>query len=1335
MDSAHKYQHQHLAGDTGLLMLIAGTTAMGFFGALLAQLGLDFHLPAGLQVTPGSAVSGLLAGLGLLALIQDHRRWRLCLSVLLAFFAVYLLVEDVGGSPQRVSLDSVAGKGSLQAVSATVSLMIAVGLWFGVRGQARRWYFKVIGGGLFLVGLASLLVVLVPTRYDTWHELQRMSSPLSSGFYSCFGLAMCYVAKNWQRFPLILGRGLCFAAVIGVTLSTLGWLLIGWQQQQVEAEQAHQVADVAELTGEAAIKRHEQALQRMGERWNVLGGQPTASLQAQEVDSYLRDLSALEGIAFIDGAGTVSWRKAQNTEALSRLEAFLDDDDVMERLFSQGNSLKWLFPSPDQPLKALIVFPIDGLGAGRLIVLLDLDMLLLREMRSELDGYVLHVEQGDRLLGEVVALDNAYNDSDQAWHPLARRAIEFSGAPSLHLAIFGGPPGPWSASSLLSTGVGAGSLILSYLLAFSIGVMRLSQARARQLDLANRQLQHQYRAQALIAKEVSQEKSLEAVCRMLERQVPGAYCSIMLCDETQTYFKDVVGPSLPSGYLQALIGVKIGPEIGACGSTAYSRELVVCEDLATDPRWAGYQGLTKNHELAACWSFPVISSRGQVLATVALYHSERGAPSDEERQLASKAVDLVALAIERHRDRQALVDSEQRYRSLFTHHPDAVFSLNLEGQFLSLNPQAAEITGLPTSEMLGKHFSQFVDTGDIPQGQALLESARAGHALRYELQSRDVRGALHVLDVTAIPITMGDRVTGVFGIAKDITARKADETRLHILERSVEASLHGILIVDATLPDMPIIFANHAFSRITGYSNAEIKGRNCRFLQGHETDPKVVQEIRRGLDDQRDVHVTVCNYRKSGEWFWNDLHISPVRDAQGKTTHYIGVINDVTESIADQAALAHQASHDPLTGAYNRAKFEERLKHDADIARHRNGLLVVFFIDLDDFKPINDTFGHAMGDRLLIAVAERLAAELCPGDTLGRFGGDEFLVLLPNLKSEHQAQAVVDRLLAELTRSYQVDDHVFRLSASIGMASSREVSLQHPEQLIMRADSAMYAAKKQGGNTAIWYHNHFKPELSERVELRKDIQEAIEREEFSLHYQPLMSYDGDVLGFEALIRWQHPTKGQVSPGSFIPVAEITGQIIPISEWVLEQVCRDLPILQQLGGGECSVAVNLSPMQFQRPTFLSRLEQQLEESHIPPHWLELEVTEGVLMEDKHVAISILHALRDLGVGVAIDDFGTGFSSLSYLKQLPVSKVKIDRSFIRDLTEDDNDRAIVQGIISMAQHMGLKVVAEGVETEDQLQCLADYGCEIFQGFLLAKPMPIEQLEQLLARTSEF
>ncbi|WP_168014809.1 bifunctional diguanylate cyclase/phosphodiesterase [Halomonas salinarum] len=1324
-------KHQRLAGDTYLVVLLAGTIAMGVFGSLFSLFGLQLHLPVGLSATLCCAFSGLLAGLGLLALIHKNLIWRVGISVLLAGFALYMLAESQGLIAPRVDAESVMQS----SVPALMFLLIAISLGFGIEGVARRTLFRLMGNGVFLVGLSSLLLDWMPEQHGVLGELQRTGASLASSFLLFFGLAMHYLADRWRSLPLAISRRHRDVAVIGVTLSVLGFLLVGWQQHRAEAEQAEHVADVVELTSESVISRHEQAMQRMAERWRAMGGMPTLLLRKKEIDSYLRDHPALKGIAFISDLENKFWHRSQDGQTQSQMQVWLEDNAAKTRLASEGSSPQWRFLDPEAPLNALIVTLIPGSNSGRLIGFVDVEELLVEQLHLELGGYAMHLEQGGATVLEVASASHDHSGGAQALKPLASRQVDFSGANPLSIVLFGGPPAPWSGSALLSTGVGAGSLFLSYLLAFSFGVMRLSQGRAKQLDQTNQRLQLQYRAQSQIARESSIEKSLEAVCRMLEQQLPGAFCSVMLCDEAQTQFDEVIGPSLPDDYLKALVGLEIGSGIGACGSAAYSQELVVCEDLSTDPRWKGYQELARHHDLASCWSFPLLASSGQVLGTLALYQSEPGTPGDEERQLAFKAVGLIVLAIERFRDRQALIDSENRYRSLFTHHPDAVFSVDLDGKFLSLNPQTTRITGLPASEMLGKHFAHFVESADVPQGQALFESARSGHALRYELQNRDAHGVRHVLDITAIPMMTGDHVNGVFGIAKDITARKRDETQLRILERSLEASINGVVIVDATLPDMPIIFANHAFSNITGYTNDEIKGRNCRFLQGPDTDPEAIEKVRRALAAEQDVQVTLCNYGRNGERFWNDLHISPVRDDHGVVTHHIGVINDVSKRIADDAALAHQASHDGLTDAYNRAVFEERLQHEAGLARQENRLVVVLFIDLDDFKPINDTFGHAMGDRLLVAVADRLNGALRPGDTLGRFGGDEFLVLLTNLEHERQVQSIADRLLAAITRPYHVEDHAFRLSASIGMASSREVLMQHPEQLILRADSAMYAAKKQGGNTAQWYHHQSGEVAPGRVELRKDIQEAIELEQFSLHYQPLMSYDGDVKGFEALIRWHHPSKGLISPGTFIPVAEITGQIVPISEWVLAQVCRDLPALRKLGDQDCRVAINLSPMQFQRPNFLSNLEQQLRESDIPAEWLEVEVTEGVLMEDQEVAISVLEALRHLGVGVAIDDFGTGFSSLSYLKQLPVTKVKIDRSFIRDIAVDESDRAIVLGILSMAHQMGLEVVTEGVETEDQLQYLADSGCDIFQGYLLAKPMSMEKLEPFLARTPEF
>ncbi|MDI5921046.1 EAL domain-containing protein, partial [Halomonas sp. LR5S13] len=553
-------------------------------------------------------------------------------------------------------------------------------------------------------------------------------------------------------------------------------------------------------------------------------------------------------------------------------------------------------------------------------------------------------------------------------------------------------------------------------------------------------------------------------------------------------------------------------------------------------------------------------------------------------------------------------------------------------------------------------------------------------------------------------------------------------TRLRILERGVEASVNGVLIADAGEPDLPIIYANDAFQRMTGYTREEIIGRNCRFLQGAETDTAAVEQVRQQLARQCEVHVTLCNYRKDGTPFWNDLYIAPVRDEEGQVTHYVGIQHDISEHKAYEARLAHHASHDALTGLANRALLEDRLVHDFELARRQGHLLAVLFVDLDEFKPINDSLGHAIGDQLLLGVSQRLSAAMRAGDTLARLGGDEFVVLLPDLHNEEQALQVAERLLALIARPYRVGEHELSLSCSIGIAvSSAEVS--QPNELIQQADMAMYRAKQQGRNAYYWFTPEITHRLGDRVALRNELQEAIDVQAFELHYQPLIDRQGRVVGVEALLRWPNPLRGYVSPAQFIPLAEETGQIIPISEWVLRRACHDLRMLDGAGQGLLNVAVNLSPLQFHRSSFLGNLRQTLAVTGLPAPKLSLELTEGVLMNDTESAIDTLHALREMGVGVAIDDFGTGFSSLSYLKNLPIDTVKIDRSFVSEVTRNAEDAAIIQGIISMAHHLGLMVVAEGIEHEEQHRLLMAHGCDLFQGFHLARPMPLERLIEFL------
>ncbi|WP_311064509.1 EAL domain-containing protein [Halomonas sp. DWK9] len=572
------------------------------------------------------------------------------------------------------------------------------------------------------------------------------------------------------------------------------------------------------------------------------------------------------------------------------------------------------------------------------------------------------------------------------------------------------------------------------------------------------------------------------------------------------------------------------------------------------------------------------------------------------------------------------------------------------------------------------------------------------------------------------------QIIQVQGSTQDITERKDTERQLILLERSVESSTNGVVIVDAQRPDLPMVYVNAAFERITGYSREAALGRNCRFLQGADTDAATLAQLRKGIQEQRDVHVVIRNYRRSGAPFWNDLYVSPVRDEAGVVTHFIGAQNDITAQREYQAQLSHNANHDALTGLPNRLLLDQRLAQGCLLARRYQRYLAVLFIDLDDFKPINDTLGHEVGDYILLEVAKRLEEELRPWDTVARFGGDEFIVLLPDLAHESDVLQVVERLLARVSSPYWYRDSELRITASIGIATDNG-TIPAPRQLIQQADLAMYKAKRRGRNTFQWYTDELNRKVTERVNLRHALQQAIEQEQFELHYQPQIHYSGRVAGVEALIRWQHPERGNIPPGQFISLAEDTGQIIPISEWVLETACRDAVALNATSSVPMTMAINVSPMQFQRPGFLESLKQVLTRSGLPPELLELELTEGVLMDSAEHTIQALKAIRQLGVHIALDDFGTGFSSLSYLKRLPINKLKVDRSFVNDVAVDSRDAAIIEGVVTMADKLGLDVLIEGVETAEQFHYLRTLQCDHFQGYYFARPMALSALKAYL------
>ncbi|WP_417656726.1 EAL domain-containing protein [Pseudidiomarina aestuarii] len=707
---------------------------------------------------------------------------------------------------------------------------------------------------------------------------------------------------------------------------------------------------------------------------------------------------------------------------------------------------------------------------------------------------------------------------------------------------------------------------------------------------------------------------------------------------------------------------------------------------------------------------------------------------EQNRQLQLHSGRLQHIQRRLRTQRHALKTSEQRYRSLFEQNPDAVFSLDPEGNFIAVNQSVEELLDTPAETIIGVHFRQFVEDDDLERIVGIFTDVLSGRSHRYEARCRDIHGTHLDLDIINLPIVVDGEVKGTYGIAKNITQRKQQDERLQLLQRSVDHSVNGIVIADAVQNDFPIVYVNKAFERMTGYQAIDVIGRNCRFLQGSETSPEAVQALRHAISRQEEVRVQLINYRKSGERFWNELFLSPVRNEQNIVTHYIGVQHDVSQQVANKERLAYNASRDGLTGLANRNTLETAIAEL--VKQHRSDLdeniLATLFIDLDGFKPINDTLGLEVGDAILIEVARRLQRTFCHQEVISRFGGDEYVVVISHLQKITELTELVFEALTSIGEPYDVTaGQKIYLTASIGVALY-EPDVKYPLELIQRADIAMTRAKQYGHNHFQFYSAATSARFQADVVLRSQFQQALDNEELDLHYQPIYQLEtGKVVGVEALMRWQLADGKNVSPADFIPLAETTGQIIPASEWALDRACRDSKRLQEFG--DLTVSVNVSALQFHRAEFLDYIMETLHRHELSAQAIELELTESVLMDNTDYAIALLRKLRQSGLQIALDDFGTGFSGLSYLKQLPVTKLKVDQAFTQGIHSHESDEAITRGIIAMAKQLGITTVAEGIENAEQQQTLLELGAELGQGYYFARPMPFDQLVEFLKSAS--
>ncbi|MDP3482010.1 MAG: EAL domain-containing protein [Sulfuricella sp.] len=665
--------------------------------------------------------------------------------------------------------------------------------------------------------------------------------------------------------------------------------------------------------------------------------------------------------------------------------------------------------------------------------------------------------------------------------------------------------------------------------------------------------------------------------------------------------------------------------------------------------------------------------------------------------------------------------------------PQAIFWKDNNSVYLGCNRVFAKDAGLAhPNDIIGK--TDF----DLPWTREESEAYRAddrevmsNNAAKMHIieQQHNADGAHIWLDTSKVPLADGE-IFGVLGIYENITERKRLEEAMRIAAITFETQ-EAILITDS---DAKILRVNQAFQDITGYSAEEVVGQNPRILQSGRHNAAFYQAMWSALHDTGKWSGEVWDRRKNGEIYPKFMTITAVYDGNQQVSHYVAVFADITRRKWSEQEIYQLAFYDPLTHLPNRRLLMDRLRQAMAVNMRSGQHGALLFLDLDHFKMINDTQGHAVGDQLLIEVARRLLTCVREGDSVARLGGDEFVVVLEELSSQldeaaTQAELVAEKIRNELNQPYALKDYEYHTTSSIGISLFRG-HLESMDDVFKHADVAMYQAKAAGRNTIRFFDPQMQTALEMRAELEADLRHALEKQQFRLYYQIQVDSLHRPLGAEVLLRWEHSERGFVFPDQFIPLAEETGLIVPIGLWVLETACTQLKAWQHdAQTRDLTLAVNVSAKQFHQADFVAQIQRVLLESGAKPAQLKLELTESTVLENIEDTISKMREIIKLGVNFSMDDFGTGYSSLSYLKRLPLDQIKIDRSFVRDIASDPNDAAIVHAIIAMSQALGLNVIAEGVETEAQREFLDNHGCHAFQGYLFGKPVPLEQFESLL------
>ena len=840
----------------------------------------------------------------------------------------------------------------------------------------------------------------------------------------------------------------------------------------------------------------------------------------------------------------------------------------------------------------------------------------------------------------------------------------------------------------------------------------------------------------------SEDELFPQICRAAVEFGGMKMAWIGLVDEARKRVKPVA--SFGAG-IEYLDGIRISVD----GNDAHERSPVGisilenrpfwCQDFQHDPANAQWHERGVRFGWAAAASLP-LHRNGIPVGNLTLYADTVNAFDEQARNLLVEMAGDVSFALgnytretARKRAEETLKASELRYSSLFENMLNgyAYCRMQYDDQgrpvdfvYLDVNKAFEQITGL--KNVVGKPVSVVIP-GIRELSPELFEIygrvAATGNPETFEF---DFKSQNQWFTISVYSPKRGEFVA----VFDEVTERKQAEQELHIAATAFEVQ-EGVIVTDAR---NVILRVNQSFTRLTGYSAEEAIGQTPALIKSGQHDSEFYRQMWEALTRDHYWHGEIWNRRKNGEVHPEWLTITAVTSAEGEVTNYVSAYSDLSQYKKDEAAIHSLAFYDPLTGLPNRRLLLDRLQHTfAASARHHNHGAVLF-IDLDNFKNLNDSKGHNIGDLLLIEVANRLQACVREVDTVARLGGDEFVIIIEELsenppQAAAQTEEICDKILTAISQPYSLKGYEYHSSASIGISLFRHQDVT-VDELLKRADTAMYQAKSAGRNTQRFYDHAMQAALEVRTSLESDLHRALAENQFRLYYQMQVDHTGHIIGAEVLIRWEHPQRGLVSPLQFIPLAEETGLILPIGQWVLDTACAQIkawetgPLTRDL-----QLAVNVSARQFHQPDFVEQVRQTLRRHALSPDRLKLELTESLVLDNIEDTIVKMQALRKAGVRFSMDDFGTGYSSLSYLTQLPLDQLKIDQSFVRNIGLKHSDAVIVQTIIGMAKNLGMEVIAEGVETEDQRAFLKLHGCALCQGYLFGRPVPVEEFETRL------